>query len=151
LALDLPAPGLRDVERTADLTRAAVRHIEESPRIAPIAPTPLRKIVRDATRRPFDLICSVGAVLAKLPDDGAQCANQIESNCVRYQHDLSSFAIHLFEGERPPADDLRGWATPVAPDPRRTRAVRPRPKRAFARARVSAATVGVTRTCKRTA
>src|SRR5688572_17677650 len=64
--LDVPAPGIRDVERAADLTRTTVCHIEESSRIASIAPTALRKVVRDATRGALDLICRFWTVLPKL-------------------------------------------------------------------------------------
>lgn len=41
LAIDLPAPCVGDIQRAADLAGTAMRHVEEAPRIAPMAPISL--------------------------------------------------------------------------------------------------------------
>jgi len=77
LALDLPAPRVREVERAADLPGAAVRYVEEPPRITAVAATAFGEVEHDATRCTLDLIRGFGAVLPELRDHRAQGSNQI--------------------------------------------------------------------------
>src|SRR5689334_3222624 len=57
----------------------------------------------------------------------------------------------IFWRGTPSADDLRGWAPPVATDPRQDRDERPRERTWSSRRPVSAAVVGATRTWRRSA
>jgi hypothetical protein len=58
----------------------------------------------------------LGAVLPKLRDHGAQSTNQIQRNIIiSNQHVFSWCSLW---GGRPSADDVLGWAPPVATDPR---------------------------------
>src|SRR5689334_14415053 len=75
-AVDLPAPRLCQIERTADLSGAAMRHVPESPWIAAMAAPTFGEIEDDAARRALDLISGLGAVRPKLRDDRAQSTNQ---------------------------------------------------------------------------
>jgi hypothetical protein len=95
-----------------------VRHHEKSPRIPTVATIAFGEVENNATRCALDLICSFGAVLAKLRDHRAQCSNQIQCDVIGNQHVFVSLCELISEGKTPPADDLRGWATPVATDPR---------------------------------
>jgi hypothetical protein len=117
IAIDLPAPCVCDVERAADLAGAAVRHVEEPSRIATVAAIALGDVVHDTARRSLHLISRFRAVLAELSNNGAQCADQVQSNCVGHKH-CFALLVSSSGGERPPADDLRGGAPPVATDPR---------------------------------
>ena len=71
-AIDLPAPRVCQIERAADLSRAAVRHGEESPRIAAVAAIAFGEIEHDTTRGAFYLVSGFGAVPPKLDNHGAQ-------------------------------------------------------------------------------
>src|SRR5882757_2721470 len=91
--IDLPAPRVGNVECAADLAGTPMRHREESSRITTIATIALGNVEHDATRGALDLIGSLGAVLPKLRDDRAQCANQIQGNGVRNEHRLVSLLV----------------------------------------------------------
>jgi hypothetical protein len=117
-AVDLPTPRIREVKRAADLTRTTMRHIEESSRIAATPPVTFGEVEHDATGSTLDLICGVSAVPPKLHDHGTQRSNQIQCNVIGNQHVFVSCVGSSLKGETPPADGLRGWATPVATDPR---------------------------------
>src|SRR3954470_16886789 len=67
-ALDLPAPCIRQVERTADLPGAAVRDVPESSWIPTMAATTLGEVEHDAAGRAFDLIGGLRAVRPELRD-----------------------------------------------------------------------------------
>jgi len=116
LAIDRPTPRIGHVERAADLAGAAVRHVEEAPRIAATAATAFGEVVHDATRGALHLISGLGTVFPELRDHGPQGTNQVYSNGVRNKHVLLQLSV-TGKGT-PPADDLRGWAPPVATDPR---------------------------------
>jgi len=116
-AIDRPAPRIRDVERPANLGGTSVRHIEEPLGIATATATALGEIMRNAARGSFHLIRSIGTVLAQLSNDRTKRSDQIECDCICDQHVLLE-SLGFTKKERPPADDLRGWATPVATDPR---------------------------------
>jgi hypothetical protein len=96
-----------------------VRHVEEPSGIAAMTAIALGEVEHDATRCALDLAGGLGAVPSKLGDHGAQGADQIQSDVIGNQH-VSSWWFDLWKGT-PSADDLRGWATPVATDPRKTR------------------------------
>ena len=89
-----------------------------------MAATTFGEVEHDAARRPLDLIGRLGAVLPELRDHWAQGTNQIESDVIGNQHVFSW--VFISGRGTPSADDLRGWATPVATDPRKTRDERPR-------------------------
>ena len=78
-ALDLPAPGIRQIERTSDVSGAAVCHVPEPPWIATMATTALGKVEHEAARGTLHLIGGLGAIPPKLRDHGAQSTNQILS------------------------------------------------------------------------
>src|ERR1044071_8447663 len=120
LALDLPAPRIREIQRPTDLSRTAVRHVEEPSRIAAMTAIALGEVEHDAARRALDLSGSLGAVSSKLCDHGAQGADQIQGDVIGNQH-VSSWWVSISGRGTPSADDLRGWAPPVATDPRKTR------------------------------
>src|SRR4051794_18670169 len=65
LGIDLPSPGICDVERAANLGGAAMRHDEEALGIATAAPATLGQVVHDATGGALDLVGGISAVLAK--------------------------------------------------------------------------------------
>src|SRR5262245_42340273 len=98
LGMDFPPPRLGDVERTANLRGAAMRDIKEPSRITTGASITFSEVMDNATRRPLDLICRVGAILPQLRNDRTQCANEIECNCVRYQHRLFSLCSSSSKG-----------------------------------------------------
>jgi hypothetical protein len=86
LALDLPAPRIREIQRATDLSRTAMRHVEEPSRIAAMTAIALGEVEHDATRCALDLISGFGAVTSKLCDHGAQGTNQIQSDIIGNQH-----------------------------------------------------------------
>src|SRR6185369_14351509 len=109
--------------RTADLPGAAVRNVPEPPWIAAMAAITLGEVEHDATGRALNLIGGLRAVPPQLRDHGPQSTNQIQRDVICNQHGSPR---HSSLGGTPSADDLRGWATPVATDPRKTRDERPR-------------------------
>jgi hypothetical protein len=80
-----------------------------------MAATALGEVEHDAARSPLDLIGRLWAVRSELRDHRAQGTNEIEGHVIGNQHVFSWVFIWK---ETPSADDLRGWATPVATDPR---------------------------------
>jgi hypothetical protein len=116
-ALDLPTPRVCQIESSADLPGAAVRHGPESPWIAPVAALPFSKVEHDAARRALHLIGRLGAVLPELRDHGTKGTNQIQRDVIGNQHDVFS-SVFISEGERPRPTTFLGWAPPVATDPR---------------------------------
>ena len=82
-----------------------------------MAAPPFRKIEHDAARSTLDLIGGLGAVPPKLRDHGAKGANQIQRDVIGNEH-VFSWRVSFLEWGTPSADDLRGWAPPVATDPR---------------------------------
>ena len=81
-----------------------------------MAAAPFGEVEHDAARGPLDLIGRLGAVLPELRHHRAQGTNEIEGNVIGNQHVFSW--VFISGRGTPSADDLRGWAPPVATDPR---------------------------------
>jgi hypothetical protein len=63
-----------------------MRDVPESPWITTMATTALGQVEHDGARGALDLIRGFRTVAAQLCNDGAQCADQIESDFVGDQH-----------------------------------------------------------------
>src|SRR3954464_12606205 len=108
LGVDLPAPRIRNIQGAADLAGAAMGHVVEPLRITATAEASFCNIVHDATRRAFDLICSVRAVLAELRADGTQGTNQFQCNGVCSQHVLLESLCYGKGNALPPTTSAAG-------------------------------------------
>jgi len=60
LAFGLPAPRIREVQRATDLSRATVRHVEESSWIAAMPAIAFGEVEHRATRCALDRVGGVG-------------------------------------------------------------------------------------------
>jgi hypothetical protein len=67
-SFDRPTPRIRKIECTADFAGAAMRHVEESPRIAAVAALTLGDVEHNTARSALDLISGLAAKSSKLRD-----------------------------------------------------------------------------------
>ena len=93
IGVDRPAPGIRDIERGADLGSAAVGHGVEPPAVLAGAARTLGDIVGDAGGGALDLVGQIRAVLPELREDRAEGADEVEGVGVGDQHGSEDLSV----------------------------------------------------------